>query len=205
MDYYLGAVLSSSCLKHYGILGMKWGVRRYQNEDGTLTEAGKARYAKVQAKEQARALERERQMNPYGHGRSVSAEQRNRKSRDKNKYGTKGVNRIEERIDQGKTYKQAVRPENLLRGVKTVGYLYFSDQIFNGGRGTAYAKYYARYGAAKAGAYAREAAKYYSAYRAGKRAAANVVKVAGDRVISKAGEVVIDQVWDAAQKTWVAV
>lgn len=31
-------------LAHHGILGMKWGVRRYQNEDGTLTEAGKRRY-----------------------------------------------------------------------------------------------------------------------------------------------------------------
>lgn len=30
-------------LEHYGILGMKWGVRRYQNSDGTLTEAGKRR------------------------------------------------------------------------------------------------------------------------------------------------------------------
>lgn len=31
-------------LMHYGVKGQKWGVRRYQNEDGTLTEAGKARY-----------------------------------------------------------------------------------------------------------------------------------------------------------------
>ena len=31
-------------LKHHGVKGMKWGVRRYQNKDGTLTNAGKKRY-----------------------------------------------------------------------------------------------------------------------------------------------------------------
>ncbi len=31
-------------LCHHGILGMRWGVRRYQNPDGTLTKAGKDRY-----------------------------------------------------------------------------------------------------------------------------------------------------------------
>lgn len=33
-------------LYHFGTLHMKWGVRRYQNKDGTLTEAGKKRYAR---------------------------------------------------------------------------------------------------------------------------------------------------------------
>lgn len=33
-------------LQHWGIKGMKWGKRRYQNSDGSLTEAGKKRYNK---------------------------------------------------------------------------------------------------------------------------------------------------------------
>lgn len=39
MNYYQAE------LYHYGIKNQKWGVRRFQNEDGSLTEAGKRRYS----------------------------------------------------------------------------------------------------------------------------------------------------------------
>ena len=38
-------------LYHFGIKGMKWGVRRYQNKDGSLTKAGKKRYSYATNKE----------------------------------------------------------------------------------------------------------------------------------------------------------
>lgn len=37
-------------LKHWGVKGQKWGVRRYQNKDGTLTPAGQKRYNKEMEK-----------------------------------------------------------------------------------------------------------------------------------------------------------
>jgi hypothetical protein len=45
MEYYL---------KHSGIKGMKWGVRRYQNKDGSLTPAGKKRYDRDVAENNAK-------------------------------------------------------------------------------------------------------------------------------------------------------
>lgn len=38
--------MDNSTLKHHGIIGMKWGVRRFQNKDGSLTAAGKKRLGK---------------------------------------------------------------------------------------------------------------------------------------------------------------
>lgn len=48
-------------LYHYGVKGMRWGVRKYQNYDGTLTSAGKKRYSEKNIrslKSKARQAER---------------------------------------------------------------------------------------------------------------------------------------------------
>ena len=40
--------MDNSQLQHWGIKGMRWGVRRYQNKDGSLTPKGRKRYAQLE-------------------------------------------------------------------------------------------------------------------------------------------------------------
>ena len=45
-----GSFISDEELYHYGIKGMRWGIRRYQNPDGSLTPAGRKRLEKADIK-----------------------------------------------------------------------------------------------------------------------------------------------------------
>ena len=47
MNYYGYELIRESDLTHHGIKGQKWGIRRFQNKDGTLTAAGKKRREKT--------------------------------------------------------------------------------------------------------------------------------------------------------------
>ena len=49
----------SNYIMHFGINGMKWGIRRYQNPDGTLTPEGKERYSKSIPKRMVKAAVKE--------------------------------------------------------------------------------------------------------------------------------------------------
>ena len=45
MIYYANE--NAPYIQHYGVLGMKWGRRRYHNKDGSLTKAGIRRHTKA--------------------------------------------------------------------------------------------------------------------------------------------------------------
>jgi hypothetical protein len=47
MDEYIEK--GDNFLAHHGIIGQRWGVRRYQNHDGSLTAAGRRRYGTSKA------------------------------------------------------------------------------------------------------------------------------------------------------------
>lgn len=78
--YYVAGIPYSATLSHHGIKGQKWGIRRYQNEDGTLTPAGMERYGaknqrqaqklmKYQEKEYAKAKTAQDQEAAYNKNR----------------------------------------------------------------------------------------------------------------------------------------
>ena len=49
----------STELYHHGVKGMKWGVRRYQNPDGSLTAAGKKKYGKMSDDKLSKTLKKQ--------------------------------------------------------------------------------------------------------------------------------------------------
>lgn len=64
--------MSEDYLIHYGVKGQKWGVRRYQNENGTLTSEGRRRLRKEIKTENRRAYELGQTATTYGRALAYS-------------------------------------------------------------------------------------------------------------------------------------
>ena len=55
MYYGYENLISDDSLEHYGVKGQRWGIRKYQNKDGTLTDLGKKRYGGEKAEKYRQA------------------------------------------------------------------------------------------------------------------------------------------------------
>ena len=89
-------------LQHWGIKGMRWGVRRYQNKDGTLTLAGKRREKQLN-KQRVENLKK---------ARAAKAERKSKIATDSlspKKMTEKELNDRIARLELEKKYRDAVR------------------------------------------------------------------------------------------------
>ena len=94
-------------LYHFGIKGQKWGIRKYQNEDGTLTPAGKKRYSRDA---------REKEYNKYDESSGKYYKQSKKNGRtdleaDPNRYVNEDISRTKRVVDES---------ANLARNLKTL-------------------------------------------------------------------------------------
>lgn len=91
--YYAGNDVSDEYLQHYGVKGMKWGVRRYQNADGSLTSEGRKRARQEYKEDNKNAYELGKSATIYGHAaaksmkRTIRYENRADKSYEKDPSG----------------------------------------------------------------------------------------------------------------------
>ena len=102
---------TSEVLKHYGVLGMKWGVRRYQNKDGTYTDQGKKRYKKSPEQQESEA----------------------QKKRDMKNRGTLSNAELKERIERLKLEKEL---KDLTKSETSAGQKFVEDILREVGKKT---------------------------------------------------------------------
>lgn len=100
-------------LYHHGIKGMKWGVRRYQNKDGSYKPAGKKRYSlakRIARKVAARKVAKKERKQIKKRIKEIDKAQRKRAvDTDINKLSDNELRILNDRIRNENTYKDSIR------------------------------------------------------------------------------------------------
>lgn len=101
-----------TCIAHHGVLGMKWGVRRYQNKDGSLTSEGRMRFNKVASSGIKKMKDTSRARYTYKNnarnfeGFSKSYARKSVKEQKKSEKYAKGTSENKKHLEKSKEYKK---------------------------------------------------------------------------------------------------
>lgn len=119
MDSYWVIPDNDSDISHYGVKGMKWGVRRYQNDDGSLTSLGKRR-EELQNAKRSKTSKRQKQIDIAYAKREFNKEKTRRRIQAKGYKKTKRQLANEKKFqDQGFTKDEAeIMAANRRRGAR---------------------------------------------------------------------------------------
>lgn len=99
--------MNSEELKHYGIKGQKWGRRRYQNSDGSLTPEGKKRYGDSDGDSQRRQLEAIKTTRDTTKALKPGVDEYNRMAKDKRSKKQKAIDAAVEAEIRDRVYKMS--------------------------------------------------------------------------------------------------
>lgn len=80
MTYYYVSSKQPDYIMHSGTLGMKWGVRRHQNEDGSLTPEGKERYGRTTEYNKKISKAKNKSKKAYESGKTLKGDYYKKKS-----------------------------------------------------------------------------------------------------------------------------